>query len=299
MNKLNDLLMRIISSSRWIIVINLGLCGMVGYSVVELLLASPTINLVQRISHNRLLSQLNQTQPVAKVTLDISVLKPAYLFGKSPEISTNLATDTQPLPQTHLDLKLHGIYYSSNRHTSLAMIADSLDKTNLYHTNESLPGGVILHEIHEKHVTLLRNGQIEILNLLDSNNPTPITTITSYAKNAQNVPNTDKLSPEQLLGHYQHQLQTDPNSLMKLIRILPINQGGRLIGYQLNPGKNTNLLNRFNLQAGDILTSINGIKLDNPINGLNAIQPLANAEQINLEVLRNQQSLSFAFNVEK
>ena len=299
MNKLNDLLIRLISSSQWIMVINLGLCGMIGYSMVELLLTSPTMSWVQRIPHNQLLPQLKPAQSVTKVNLDISVLKQAYLFGNPPEISTQRAADIQLLPQTHLDLKLHGIYYSSNRHTSFAMIADSLGKTNLYHANESLPGGIILHEIHKKHVTLLRNGQSEILNLLDSKNPTLITTTTNYAKNAQNVSNTDELSPEQLLGHYQNQLQTDPNSLMKLIRILPINQGGRLVGYQVNPGEDSHLLNRFNLQPGDILTTINGIKLDNPINGLSAIQQLANAEQINLEVLRNQQPLSFAFNVEK
>jgi general secretion pathway protein C len=299
MNKLNDLLIRFISSSKWIVVINLGLCGVIGYSLVELLLTSPTISLVPRISHNQISSQLNQAQAVAEVTLDISVLKQAYLFGKPLKNPTTSTADIQSLPRTHLDLKLHGIYYSSNRHTSLAMIADSLGKTNLYHTNESLPGGVTLHEIHEKHVTLLRNGQIEILNLLD-NKKLPLTTSTkSYAKNAQNVPNADKLSPEQLLGHYQRQLQTNPNSLMKLIRILPINQGGRLIGYQLNHRGDTNLLNRFNLRPGDILTSINGIKLNNSINGLNAIQQLANAQQINLEVLRNQQPLSFTFKVKK
>ena len=277
MNKLNDLLRHFISSSQWIIVINLGLCGMIGYSIVELLLASPTTNLVPRIPHSKPLSQPNPDQPGAKINLDISVFKQAYLFGKPTNISTNLVADTQSLPQTDPDLKLYGIYHSSNRHTSLAMIADSLDKISLYHTNESLPSGVIVHEIHEKYVTLSRNGQIEILNLLDSEKPASITEIN--------------------LDHYQHQLQTDPNSLIKLIPISPISQDGHLIGYQINSGKGTNLLKHFNLQPGDILTSINGIKLNNPINSLSAIQQLAKAKQINLELLRNQQQLSFTINL--
>jgi general secretion pathway protein C len=299
MNKLNELLIRFIVSTQWIILINLGLCGTIGYSVVELFLASSTTHLVHRIPHNRLSSQLDQIQPSAKVTLDISTLKQAYLFGKLAAISTTSTTAVQTLPQTHLDLKLHGIYYSSNHHTSLAMIADSLGKTNFYHTNESLPGGAILHEIHEKQVTLSRNGQIEILNLLDNKKPTSIANTISSAKNVQNSFNQDELSPGQLLGHYQHQLQTDPNSLMKLIRISPINQADRLVGYQINPGQDTHLLARFNLQPGDILTMMNGVKLDNPINGLSVIQQLATAEQINLEILREGQPLSFSFNVEK
>ena len=252
MNKLNNLLRRLINSSQWSIVINLGLCMMIGYSTVELLLISPTTSLVAQVPHNGFLSQFNQDPPVSKVILDISVVKQAYLFGKSPEIPTNLTTATQPSLQTHLDLKLHGIYYSSNHHTSLAMITDSLGKTNLYHTSEPLPSGAILHEIHEKHVILSSNGQIEILNLLDK---PALTTKMDYAKDVQNYPNADELSPGRLLGHYQHQLQTDPHSLMKLIKIT--------------------------------------------INGLTAIQQLANTEQINLEVLRNQQALSFTFNVEK
>ena len=101
MNKLNDLLRHFISSSQWIIVINLGLCGMIGYSIVELLLASPTTNLVPRIPHSKPLSQLNPDQPVAKINLDISIFKQAYLFGKPTKISTNLVVDTQSLPQTY------------------------------------------------------------------------------------------------------------------------------------------------------------------------------------------------------
>lgn len=299
MNKLNNLLIRFIISTQWIILINLGLYGIIGYSVVELFLASSTTHLVHQMPHNQLFSQLDQIQPSAKVALDISALKQAYLFGKLPASSTISTTEVQTLPQTHLDLKLHGIYYSSNYHTSLAMIADSLGKTSFYHTNESLPGGAILHEIHEKQVTLSRNGQIEILNLLDSKKSTPIANTISEAKNVQNSSNADELSPGQLLGHYQHQLQTDPNSLMKLIRISPINQAGRLVGYQINPGQDPHLLARFNLQPGDILTTLNGVKLDSPINGLSVIQPLATAEQINLEILREGQPLSFSFNVEK
>ncbi len=298
MNKLTNLLMRYIVSIQWIIFINLGLCGAIGYSGVELFLASPTINLAHRTAYKDYL--INNNQSVADITLDISVLKQAYLFGKFPAITTTTsAVNVETLPKTHLELKLHGIYYSSNDHTSLAMIADFSGKTKLYHTNEPLPGGAVLQEIHEKHVTLSRNEQIEILNLLDTKKSTSIANTVSSAKNVQNSANQDELSPGQLLGHYQHQLQTDPNSLMKLIRISPINQAGRLVGYQINPGQDTHLLARFNLQPGDILTTMNGIRLDNPINGLSVIQQLATAEQINLEILRKGQPLSFSFNVEK
>ena len=295
MNKLTNLLMRFIVSTQWIIFINLGLCVAIGYSGVELFLASPTINLAHRTTYK---NYLINNQSVADITLDISVLKQAYLFGKFPAIATTTsAVNVETLPKTHLELKLHGIYYSSNDHTSLAMIS-FLGKTNIYHTNEPLPSGVILQEIHEKHVTLSRNEQIEILNLLDAKKSTSITNTVSTAKNVQNSANQDELSPGQLLGHYQHQLQTDPNSLMKLIRISPINQADRLVGYQINPGQDTHLLAHFNLQPGDILTTINGVRLDNPINGLSVIQQLATAEQINLEILRKGQPLSFSFNVE-
>ncbi|NJO18004.1 MAG: type II secretion system protein GspC [Thioploca sp.] len=298
MNKLTNLLMRYIVSTQWIIFINLGLCVVIGYSGVELFLASPTINLAQRTAYKDYL--INNNQSVADITLDIAVLKQAYLFGKFPAISTTTSVvNVETLPKTHLELKLHGIYYSSNDHTSLAMIADFSGKTKIYHINEPLPSGAILQKIHEKHATLSRDEQIEILNLLDTKKSTSIANTVSPARNVQNSANQDELSPGQLLGHYQHQLQTDPNSLMKLIRISPINQAGRLVGYQINPGQDTHLLARFNLQPGDILTTMNGIRLDNPINGLSVIQPLATAEQINLEILRKGQPLSFSFNVEK
>jgi general secretion pathway protein C len=83
------------------------------------------------------------------------------------------------------------------------------------------------------------------------------------------------------------------------MRISAVKRGGRFIGYRIKPGKDATLLSRFNLQSGDILTAVNGVKLDSPLKGLGLIQQLATANQVDLEVLRNGRVVSLSFFIEK
>jgi general secretion pathway protein C len=288
---------RLIFSTYWIALSNIALAALIGYSSVEfwLLIKKPPLTI--HYSSNTFLPIKNETQ-ISHSALDISGLLQARLFGKSSykkQIATQSATQA---PKTNLKLKLHGIYYSSNSEASFAMITTPNGKSKPYHVNESLPGGILIHEILPKHVILLRNRRYESLHLIGYQENKGSQTKRGNAKNMHNTPISNK-SPEKLLGYYQKQLQTRPNRLMKLMRISPAKQNGRLIGYRLRQGKEPGLLSRFNLQSGDILTTINGVKLDSPLKGLGVIQKLGTARQIDIEVLRNGETIFLSFAVEK
>lgn len=279
--------------SRYVIsVINIALAAVIGHSamVVWLLIrAAP-------VEYNNPSPQIvaNQAQ-ISNTTINISTLLNAHLFGQanSPTITGAYKKNTAPV--TKLPDKLHGIYYSSNSPSSFAIIAAANGKSAHYRLGQSLPSGALIHEIFPKKVILLRNGRYETLHLLGSK---------KFATNKPTVKqnfNTKSnfFRPEKLLGNYQRQLQTNPNRLMKLIRIYPVKQGGRFVGFRLKPGRNPTLLSHFNLQTGDILTSVNGIKLNSPLKGFSVIQQLATARQVDLQVLRNGQIVSLSFAVEK
>jgi len=72
-----------------------------------------------------------------------------------------------------------------------------------------------------------------------------------------------------------------------------------LIGFQLQPGKDAGFLQRFGLQPGDILTSVNGIQLDSPIRALEVIRELGEAGQVSVEVLRDDIPQSFVFSFDQ
>jgi len=279
------------------IIINIMLAAILGYSTIQLFFLFYTVPLNTQIKgkifHSRIQSEFSPP------TINTSTLLSALLFGKPKINHSQMTGQKKTLPETKLNLKLQGIYYSSNSPISRAMIAAKNGKSAAYHIGESLPNGVILHEIYPKKVILLRNGQYETLRFLKNKKSNKSQFLSKRNKKMRRGKRQSNERPEKLLGNYQRQLQTNPNALIKLIRISPVNQGNRFLGYRLKPGRNAAILSQFNLQTGDILTSVNGVKLDSPLKGLGVIQQLATANQIDLEVLRNGSITSLSFAVEK
>ncbi len=281
------------------VIINIMLAAILGYSAIQLFFLFYTVPLNTQIKGKNFHPQIHQSG-FSQPTINISTLLSALLFGKPKINHSQMTGQKKTPPETKLNLKLQGIYYSSNSQTSRAMIAAKNGKSAAYHIGQSLPNGVILHEIYPKKVILLRNGRYETLRFPK---------IKIKKKSSQSLTERDKKMrrgkrrsyerPEKLLGNYQRQLQTNPNALIKLIRISPVNKGNRFLGYRLKPGREAALLSQFNLQSGDILTSVNGVKLDSPLKGLGVVQQLATTNKIDLEVLRNGSITSLSFAVEK
>jgi len=268
----------LILSIRWII--NIALTAVLGYSAVQIIIMLiDTTPLETNNQHTR----SHQAQ-ISTPALNIS--PQAYLFGKPKPDETQIVSHTPH--ETQLNLKLHGIYYSSDPTMSYAMIAAANGKSTSYRVGQTVSSAV-LHEIDSRRVILLRNGRYETLHIMG----------TKDNHSQESAVPTNDISAGKLLGQYQRQLQTNPNSLMKLMRIYPVKRSGRFIGYRIKQGKDASLLSRFNLQSGDILTAVNGVKLDSPLKGLGLIQQLATANQINLEILRNGQVVPLFFVVEK
>ncbi len=304
MNKSFLLFSRVLFSTHWITIINLILAVVLGYQVMHLLLMMndpPLANLLT--SHSRPLTSTSSL-PTQTHLLNLTPLLEANFFG--PPQATVLKpshTALTPPPETPLNLTLQGIYYSTDPSASLAIITTPDGKTELYKQDKPLPNGITIQKIEPRKLILLRNGQQETL-LLEGSHPDEganpaeasspgLATHTTTSKDA------DKAKPGQLLGDYQRQLQANPQHLMNLMHLSPVSQEGRFLGYRLSPGKDTQVLTQFNLQAGDILTAVNGVKLDSPLKGLTVVEQLATADHLELQILRNGQLVPLSFNIER
>jgi len=290
-----------LTSTRWAVPINLILASIIGYGSVEIgwLFFYPPVSTPTRLPSHPILSP---SPPSQANEFNVQALRKAELFGKARKkvMAPPITTTKKTLPKTHLNLTLRGIYYSSNPLNSFAMISNAAGKVESYQQNELLPGGTIVSQIHPKHVILLRNGREEILYLLNEQASSKLST--------QNAPTTRLPLPQkttqktevaaQLLGQYQQQLRTEPQQLMKLFRVSPVKQSGRLIGYRVRPRRDSQLLSHFNLQTGDILTAVNGIPLNSHLNAFSVMQQIATTDQINLQILRNGQSHSYSFQIQ-
>ncbi|MDM8557521.1 type II secretion system protein GspC [Candidatus Parabeggiatoa sp. HSG14] len=293
---MNKLIAFIFSASLRV-VINIMLAAILGYKAVQLFLlfnATPSIFIHNLSSQSHYV--VNHPQLVTP-TLDISSLLKEYLFGKSTyRIATQIANTP---PETKLDLKLHGIYYSDNNSYAMITIAKE-KKSSYYRINQPLPNGALVHQIYPNKVILLRNERTETLYLVGNKSVMTNNLSKNYANSMPKYKSPNNaMRPGKLLSNYQHQLQTNPNKLMKLVRMSPVNQGGHLLGYRIRPGKDATLLSRFDLQSGDILTAVNGVELNSPLKGLGVVQQLATTKHVDLQILRKGQAMSLSFAVER
>ncbi|MCK5877003.1 MAG: type II secretion system protein GspC [Candidatus Marithrix sp.] len=271
-------MLKIISAS-----INIILAFVLGYNSIQLLLQINSTSLVYDYT-----GHFNITKSHFSTSeLDTTTLSNAHLFGNTHVSTMHIATQiTNTPPDTKLNLKLQGVYYGS---TSYATIKSNDDNSAFYQTGDSLPSGAVLHAIFPEKVILLRNERYETLRFKDNKVNKPNNFTGKYAIK----------KPEKLLAEYQYKLKHNPQQLTKLVQISAVNKQGKLLGYRIKPKKNSNLLSQFNLQTGDILTNVNGVKLNSPLKTLGLVQKLATTDKVKLEVLRNGQKLSLSFDVEK
>lgn len=224
-------------------------------------------------------------------------LSELHLFGEvKVEKQQKKIKQAIEAPVTRLNLTLKGIISSGQSDIAKAIIADSSNNENFYAIGAKIPGGAILEEIHTKHVILNRNDRLETLQL-----PKDVPRGESFrevktTKSSRNTTNSSgNKDTTTLLREYKQTLKTDPQKLMDLVRTQPYREKGKLVGYKIRPGKDRKLLRKFGLRSGDVVTSVNGVSLDNPINGLEILKKLTTANQVTVDIKRNgiKQSLSF------
>ncbi len=70
-----------------------------------------------------------------------------------------------------------------------------------------------------------------------------------------------------------------------------------MLGYTLQPGRDPELFQTMGLQAGDVVTGINEVKLDSLANGMKALKSAEAGESVTMTVLRNNQEETLTFSV--
>lgn len=212
----------------------------------------------------------------------------ANLFGL---YKAGTATDLSAVPDTRLDLKLIGILAGSRSSDSRAIISQQGSAEKSYAIGDDIVRGVSLQAIFADRVILSRNGQMETLRL-DPNSGGAIA-----GSIPARIDSPSGTLPQQLSQVRQEMLQ-DPNKAADYIRIQPNNPGGQLHGYRIYPGKNAAVFTNAGLRPGDLVTSVNGIALDDTQKALQMLNDLSKASSVSLMVDRGGQlqTITVSFN---
>ena len=210
-------------------------------------------------------------------------LTSANVFGISEK---SIIQKQAKAPETKLNLSLKGVLAATPMDMASAIIAQGKNgKEDIYGIGDKMPGGVTIREIHPDHVILERNGRLETLKLQKISGVGNLNASSRSRMNTRNMHSSG--SPEAALKQIRTNILKNPTSFGEYALPVLVKENGKQIGYRLQPQKKGALLADLGIQTNDVITQINGVKLDKPQNGIAALRKLSTAKNLSIVVKRN------------
>ncbi|ROR29578.1 type II secretion system protein GspC [Inmirania thermothiophila] len=203
----------------------------------------------------------------------------AHLMGEAPPAAAPAGPAQAPPPATALRLTLRGVLASGDPAAARAIIADASGEEAPYAPGARLPGDAVLEAVGPDHVLLRRGGRLERLVLAEPE---------AGAADAAPPPAAAAAAPagRRSLREYRDALLTDPQSVADAVRVEPVSRDGAFLGFRLRPGRDRTLLARLGLRSSDIITEVNGVRLDSPVRALEVLGTLEGTDTVEVTVLR-------------
>ncbi len=215
-----------------------------------------------------------------------------HLFGVVEDDKPVEKSRPVDAPETRLRLTLHGVFASDDEHNARAIVGDPRGKEESYAVGDPLPGGATLSEIYPDRIILERGGRFETLRLPREAGSA---NISNGSRASRAVTGTAAIANRAAaFTRYRNEIRRNPASFLNYVRATPARQGGKFIGFTLQPGRESGALAELGLQAGDIVTAINGVNIDSPAMGMKAMQALGEGDSINVTLLRSGQPVSMS-----
>lgn len=227
--------------------------------------------------------------------LNVEQIAAANLFGQRQATTTEAPLDA---PDTALNLVLKGILSYGDESSSRALIADASGKEKPYAVGDDIPGGAILKAIHADRVILERSGRFETLRL-DRNKTSSASSSTPAAANTVrgNTTVTTKSGEATTLAELRNELLREPGKASQYVRLQPVYSEGKLQGYRIYPGANRTLFQSVGLRAGELVTSVNGVPLDDAAKALQLMGNLRDVSELSLMLERGGETRTINLNL--
>ncbi|ORE88434.1 general secretion pathway protein C [Oceanococcus atlanticus] len=235
-------------------------------------------------------------------TINVAAIQQAKLFGEfRPEAAIAQAQSTEDAPDTNLRLKLRGILAMQDAADSRALIEQTRGELKAYAVGMAIPGGAELHSIYVDRVLLERGGRLETLRLekdeVVDTSPRNTASATSSRALGGSAPRILDAATSAKLSTIRNELLNDPTKASQYLRVQPARSNGAMRGYRIYPGRNRELFQQAGLRPGDIVTSVNGVSLDDPSKSFQLLGDLSSAQQLNLQIERGGQLQSVSVNL--
>ncbi|MCK4709475.1 MAG: type II secretion system protein GspC [Gammaproteobacteria bacterium] len=215
------------------------------------------------------------------------------LFGKVVKEKQLAQPVQQDAPESSLNYKIRGIYYSTDKALASVILQKNSKKTNFYRLGDEIDSNIYIDRINQDHILISRQGKLEKL-ILEK----PKANLKAASRAVRNTgSNTASVSSVRVLKSYKRRYADNPLALAKRFQAIPVSENGKNIGYKLKALRGERLLKKLNFQSDDVFVAVNGIGLDKPFQALDALKSLTTAENVSLTVIRNGNRETLDFNL--
>ena len=220
-----------------------------------------------------------------------------HLFGNAGAGASNL----RALPASTLALALRGTVADRDPTVGVAVIGDGQNE-RAYRVGDEIDTGVSLVEVYPDHVVISRDGTRESLILpreaAGAAQPGPVFDLSAANTSARKPATTATeatpapYSPPQLANgtvDWEKSLEQVRNNPAQFTQLAaPVIQDGKLIGLRVR-GLDPATMSKLGLEAGDLVTAVNGIAVDSPQRASEILASVQNAASVRVTVQRNGQ----------
>ena len=229
------------------------------------------------------------SSPSGQNGVNIAKIQQLNLFGNAAAKPAEPVAEVTDAPETRLNLTLTGVVASSEQEAGTAII-ENRGSQAVYGLGEKIEGtNATLQKVYKDRVIIKNGVRNETLMLdgidYDEANRRREMQARNRPEPEELEEDTVELSDEALEATAA--LRERPANFTDFISISPKTEEGQLIGYQVSPGKEPELFKSAGLQAGDVITQINGLDLTDLQQSQEALSELRNAQTIELTIIRD------------
>ncbi len=229
------------------------------------------------------------SSPSGQNGVNIAKIQQLNLFGNAAAKPAEPVAEVTDAPETRLNLTLTGVVASSEQEAGTAII-ENRGSQAVYGLGEKIEDtNATLQKVYNDRVIIKNGVRNETLMLdgidYDEANRRREMQARNRPEPQEEEEDTVELSEEALEATAA--LRERPANFTDFISISPKTEEGQLIGYQVSPGKEPELFKSAGLQAGDVITQINGLDLTDLQQSQEALSELRNAQTIELTIIRD------------
>jgi general secretion pathway protein C len=199
----------------------------------------------------------------------------------------------EDLQATQLPLGLLGTVASPDPQLSWAAIEDKETREHLVlrMQDDVKDGKATVVRIERKRVVLSENGELRELVLAENRGVPPMPKMSaskrpsrkSRAARRRSARNRSPVRPHEPPPSLEEVIR-NPAQLFSQARILPKYEDGEMVGVQVSAIQSGSLFEEAGIKDGDVITELNGIKINSPEESATILRELSNAEELAITI---------------